>query len=78
MVARMSESEDAQLAGFVCFLKSNKLDRALQAHDWTTFARGYNGPTFAKNNYDTNLRFLQPPYFPSLGNAYVILVQRQV
>jgi len=56
MVARMSESEDAQLAGFVCFLKSNKLDRALQAHDWTTFARGYNGPTFAKNNYDTNLR----------------------
>jgi Tfp pilus assembly protein PilX len=29
-------------------------------------------------NYDTNLRFLQPPYFPSLGNAYVILVQRQV
>ena len=29
-------------------------------------------------NYDTTLKYLQPPYFPSFGNAYVILVQRQV
>jgi hypothetical protein len=29
-------------------------------------------------NYDTNLLFVQPPYWPSLGNAYTILVQRQL
>ena len=29
-------------------------------------------------NYDTNLLFVQPPYWPSLGNAFTILVQRQI
>jgi Tfp pilus assembly protein PilX len=33
---------------------------------------------FAHRNYiyDNNLKFLQPPYFPTLGNAFVVLVQR--
>lgn len=55
MVAAMSDSEDRQLAAFVSFLKANRLDRYLQAHDWTSFARGYNGPNFAANQYDTKL-----------------------
>jgi hypothetical protein len=29
-------------------------------------------------NYDPNLLFVQPPYWPSLGNAFTILVQRQI
>jgi Tfp pilus assembly protein PilX len=29
-------------------------------------------------NYDNNLLFVQPPYWPSLGNAYTILLQRQL
>ena len=29
-------------------------------------------------NYDNNLLFVQPPYWPTLGNAFVILVQREV
>ena len=29
-------------------------------------------------NYDNNLKFLQPPYWPTLGNAFTILVQREV
>jgi Tfp pilus assembly protein PilX len=29
-------------------------------------------------NYDNNLLFVQPPYWPSLGNAFTILVQRQL
>lgn len=28
---------------------------ALRAHDWTTFARGYNGPGFAKYKYDKQM-----------------------
>jgi hypothetical protein len=56
MVAAMVDSEDAQLAGVAAFLKSSKLDAPLQAHDWASFARGYNGPDFAKNHYDASLR----------------------
>jgi hypothetical protein len=35
---------------------------------------------FAHRNYiyDNNLKFLQPPYFPTLGNAFVVLVQREL
>src|SRR6202011_4989611 len=56
MVAAMSESEDAQLAAVASFLTARHLDISLKAHDWTSFARGYNGPNFAKNNYDARLR----------------------
>src|SRR5262249_43550893 len=55
MIARMSDSEDAQLASFVAFLQSNRFDRHLHAHDWTALARGYNGSNFAINQYDTKL-----------------------
>lgn len=55
MVAAMCESEDAQLVAFAEFLKSSRLDAALRGHDWTAFARGYNGPDFAKNQYDVKL-----------------------
>ena len=55
MVAAMVESEDAQLTAMGKFLDSTKLSAALRAHDWTTFARGYNGPTFAINRYDVRL-----------------------
>jgi hypothetical protein len=56
MVAAMVSSEDAQMKAFSKFLLSKKLDRALGIQDWTTFAKGYNGPNFAKNNYDGKLR----------------------
>lgn len=56
MVSTLIDSEDAQLAAMASFLKESRLDAALRAHDWTSFARGYNGPGFAKNNYDTRLR----------------------
>ena len=35
---------------------------------------------FAHRNYiyDNNLKFPQPPYWPTLGNAFTVLVQREV
>jgi hypothetical protein len=45
----------AHLDAFVAFVKANRLAEALQRHDWETFARRYNGPGFAANNYDTKL-----------------------
>ena len=55
MVDAISQSEDAQLAAMGEFLAATKLRASLQAHDWTTFARGYNGPNFAINRYDVRL-----------------------
>jgi hypothetical protein len=55
MVAAMSDSEDRQLAAMGAFLTSTKLAASLQAHDWATFARGYNGPNYAINRYDIRL-----------------------
>jgi hypothetical protein len=56
MVAAMSDSEDAQLTAVGAFLKASRLDAPLQAHDWQAFARGYNGPSFQKNEYDKKLQ----------------------
>jgi len=55
MVAAMMAGEDAQLAGMATLLHSENLHVPLAAHDWAAFARGYNGPDFAKNQYDQRL-----------------------
>jgi N-acetylmuramidase len=55
MVAAMSVSENQQLAAVAHFLVERKLDRALQAHDWQSFALGYNGGNYKANLYDSKL-----------------------
>lgn len=55
MVAAMQASEDEQLLAVVNFIKACRLDEALRQHDWARFARGYNGPAYAKNKYDLML-----------------------
>ena len=37
------------------FIKGNNLSTALQRHNWVSFARGYNGKDFKRNEYDTRL-----------------------
>ncbi len=56
MVRQMCDSENAQLMAMARFLRLNRLDAALRRHDWASFARGYNGPAYAKNSYDVRLR----------------------
>ena len=56
MVLQMCDTESAQLMAMAKFLKVNRLDSALRRHDWTSFARGYNGPAYAKNSYDKRLQ----------------------
>jgi len=43
-VQDMCESEAYQLDAFVCFLQNTGADKFLIAHDWSSFARSYNGP----------------------------------
>ena len=51
----MTTSEGTQLKAFCCFIKAANLDGHLRKHRWANFARGYNGPEYAKNKYDKKL-----------------------
>lgn len=55
MTEAFATSLDAQLDGFVRYIKVNKLDRYLREKRWTAFARAYNGPGYAQNQYDQKL-----------------------
>jgi hypothetical protein len=55
MVQSFVEDEENHLWAMVRFIRHNKLDDELRRHDWAGFARGYNGPGFAKNGYDKKL-----------------------
>jgi len=55
MVTALVAAEDSQLSSVAHFIKGNGLASALAKHDWAAFAKGYNGPSYAKNNYDKNL-----------------------
>lgn len=57
MVAAMIAGEDMQLRAMASFIKSQgNMAASLQAQNWTSFARTYNGPNFAANDYDGHLR----------------------
>lgn len=62
MVGAMVRSEDAQLLAVANFIKGSKLARALQRQDWVSFARGYNGPEFKRNDYDLRLAAAHAKY----------------
>jgi hypothetical protein len=55
-VDAMCQSAQEQLRAFVALIKSRPaLTRALQQKQWAEFSRMYNGKTYWKNHYDTNL-----------------------
>lgn len=56
MFKDFSKGERQQLEGFVKFIKADRsLQGALIRKEWAAFARGYNGPSYAKNQYDVKL-----------------------
>ncbi len=55
MVLAMQDPK-SQLEAFANYIKNRPaVHKALQNHDWTTFARLYNGPGYAQNNYDNKI-----------------------
>jgi len=62
MVAAMAEDENAQLLAMANFIKGKDLAKALRRHAWVSFARGYNGPEFRKNQYDRRLAAAHAKY----------------
>lgn len=65
MVATMSDSEDAQLTGMASFIKTNGMANYLAAHNWSAFARAYNGPNYVTNRYDIQLNGFYQKYLVS-------------
>ena len=52
----MHRSEREHLEAFVRFIKQDKaLHTALKDRDWPKFAERYNGPAYARNQYDTRM-----------------------
>jgi hypothetical protein len=62
MVEDMVKDENAQLLAMANFIKGNNLAGALQRRNWVSFARGYNGSEFKKNEYDTRLAAAHAKY----------------
>ncbi len=55
-VAGMYDHERFHLQAFIRFIKADSnLWTALRERDWARFARGYNGPAYAKNQYDVKM-----------------------
>lgn len=55
-VSLMRKNEGQHLNAFCRFITAHpKLHQALKERDWTKFARGYNGPGYKKNKYDSRL-----------------------
>jgi N-acetylmuramidase len=51
----MFASEGNQLRAFLGYVRASGLGPALINRNWATFAKGYNGPQYAGNHYDTNI-----------------------
>ena len=54
-VAAQGESEAKQLESFCAFMRSEELVSYLVKRNWAGFARRYNGPGYADNQYDVKL-----------------------
>lgn len=55
-INKIYRDEDTHLDLFTKYVKSAYLDDELRYKDWKGFARGYNGPAYYKNAYDTKLK----------------------
>ncbi len=62
MVAAMVASEVQQLAAMAAYLRTRQMGELLQRHDWSGFARLYNGPNYAAHNYDGLLQQFHARY----------------
>lgn len=55
MVAAFCETEVSHLRAMIEFIRSEHLDDDLRRHDWSGFARGYNGAGYARQGYHIKL-----------------------
>ncbi len=63
--ARLGVEGQAEL--MLRFIEKSGLASAMEMQDWRAFARGYNGPEYAKNDYDRKLSKAYETYAVVLG-----------
>jgi hypothetical protein len=66
-VADMFHSEAQHMRAFLDFCRANHLTQHLQTRSWAAFAAGYNGASYAENQYDVKMarayaRYSGTPY----------------
>lgn len=54
-VEGMFKSEKAQLYAFVAFIEKSGLVKHIRDKNWASFAHGYNGSQYQRNQYDLKL-----------------------
>ncbi|MGI6222988.1 MAG: N-acetylmuramidase domain-containing protein [Prevotella sp.] len=59
-------------------LSDSKKVRALQSHDWASFARLYNGPGYKSNKYDTKVKLYYEAYKSDPYKGYNMLPEVKV
>lgn len=52
----MQDDETKHLEAFIGYVEHANLVKPLQNLNWAAFAKGYNGPMYIKNAYDTKLK----------------------
>lgn len=75
-------SELEQLKAFISFISNTKykgkvLLEYLQAKDWSSFARAYNGPGYAQNQYDVRLEQTYNEYVTRMNSKINALLTRK-
>jgi peptidoglycan hydrolase-like protein with peptidoglycan-binding domain len=71
----MVADENSQLRAMANFIKGNGLAGALQRKNWVSFARGYNGADYKKNDYDMRLSAAHAKYEISLPDLALRIAQ---
>lgn len=56
MVTALLDDEEVHLQMMIDFISAAGLDDELRRRDWAGFARGYNGPAYAKHGYHLRLK----------------------
>ena len=67
LVAEARAGVKGQLRLMARYIDKAGLAAALRRRDWATFARGYNGPGFRKNDYDGKLARAYRSYSAAIG-----------
>lgn len=77
LVAAARSGLAGQLALMLRYIDKAGLVPALQAEDWERFARGYNGPAYARNAYHTRLASAFRRHSAVLGGSGAVTLLRR-
>ena len=69
LVAEARSGVAGQVQLMALYIEKAGLSKALAAHDWAGFARGYNGPAYARSGYDRRLANAYADYAQLTGEA---------